>query len=206
MPGTIGRYRQSRSDLTPGQAKRIYGAAFLLEILNESLPDAQSLEFDTKQVTKTDSTQFFPCFVNKLAQICDIKPGGDNVTAVAVLQPGSVEYRLASNSRTNTAFETVKKFLADDVLGALGQISDQALRNNAQVASLRSGILLKVLAFNRRRIGCYVRLLVPPRIDEQGELRPRNESGIAFCIDSCDRENTPEGEIGTNQLVDMKPT
>ncbi len=179
MPGTIGRHRQIRSDLTPGLAKRIYGAAFLLEILNESLPDTQSMEFDSKQVTKTDSTEFFPCFVNKLAQICDIKPGGDNVTAVAVLQPGSIEYRLTSNSRTNTAFETVTKFLADDVLGALGQISDQALRNKTQVAGLRSGILLKVLAFNRRRIGCYVRLLA---------------SGVGFCIDSCDGERTSEGE------------
>ncbi len=179
MPGTIGRYRPIRSDLAPGLAKRIYGSAFLLDILNESLHEPQSPEFDSTEVTKSDSIEFFPCFVNKLAQICDIKPGGDNVTAVAVLQPGGIEYRLTSNSRTNSSFETVKKFLADDVLGALGQISDHALHNNTQVTSLRSGILLKVLAFNRRRIGYYVKFLV---------------SGISFCIDSCNGERTPKGE------------
>ena len=156
----------------------------MLEILNESLPNTQSSDFDSEQVTKSDSTEFYPCFVNKLAQICDIKPGGDSVTAVAVLQPGGIEYRLTSNSRTHTAFETVKKFLADDILDALGNISESALSNDTQVANLRSSILLKVLAFNRRRIGCYVRLLI---------------GGVGFCINSCDGEGAPEGETRTSQ-------
>jgi hypothetical protein len=130
-------------------------------------------------VARSDSTEVFPCFVNKLAQICDIKHGGDNVTAVAVLQPGSIEYRLTSNNRTSAAFEKVKNFLTHDILGALGTISDEALRDSIRVVDLRSTILLKVLTFNRWRINCYVKSLV---------------DNVGFCVDGCDREGTPESE------------
>jgi len=179
MPCTVRKHCYVPSDLTPGFAKRLYGSIIILDILNERLVGTQSPQSDSEQATGSESTDIFPCFVNKLAQICDIKHGGDNVTAVAVLQPGGIEYRLTSNHRTQVAFEKIKNFLTKEVLGALGTTSDEALHDSTRVAGLCSTILSKVLAFNRWRIHCYVKSLV---------------GGLGFCIDSCDREGTPEGK------------
>lgn len=169
-------------DLPRGLVKRLYGSIVLLDVLNENV-DTQSPKSDLGQVAGKGPSEIFHCFVDKIAHICDVKHGGDSVTAVAVLQPGCIEYRLSSNSRSDTAFTKVKKYLTDDILGALGKISDETLKDSTKVDDLCSAILLKVLAFNRWRIYCYVKSLV---------------KNISFCIDSCVDEGTPEGETERN--------
>jgi len=157
----------------------MYGSIHFIDILNRNLPSNPGPSPDPDAAARRNPQEIFHCFVNKLAHICDVKQGGDAVTAIAVLQPGGIEYRLSSNNRTHTSFEKVKKYLANDILGALGKTSDEAINSNAQEENLRAAILLKVIAFNRWRIHSYIKTLA---------------EHIGSCISDCDGEATPTGE------------
>ena len=158
----------------PSISARFYEPVILLKALvkvnhDEGTVKEPDLESDTG---KSPRDAFF-CFVNKLGQICRNKTGPDAVTAFAVLQPGSIEYRFASNKRTLDELEQVKAYITD-VLKTLGQTPD------ADLKSISHRVLQKILGFNRAMVVVYIKLL---------------HSKLDFCIGSCDLEATVEGII-----------
>lgn len=160
--------------LSPGVARRFYEAVIFLD----RLTDVNFKKNNTREPPDLDTAtgkspkhEFF-CFVNKLAQICDSQHGGDTVTAFAVLQPGSIQYRFASNNRDTAALEKVKTYVTD-ILNTLGQTTNSQLS-----AAVHQQILAKVVAFNRSRIEVYVSGLVKQ---------------FDFCIEACESGETPEG-------------
>lgn len=65
-----------------------------------------STEDTTPEVTTPRSRkQTYYCFVHQLVRICDSRRGGATVTAFAVLQPGSVQYRFGCNERNAAALK-----------------------------------------------------------------------------------------------------
>ena len=175
--------RRSRSvvnEFDRGLMKRLYGSIILLDLLNKNLAESQSATPESGQVTERDPAEIFRGFVDKIAHICDIKHGGKDVTAAAILQSeGKIEYRLASNGRSNTKFVTVKKFLTDAILKPLADLDEKALSDDARVREFRSVMLRKVVGFNRCRIRCYIKSLV---------------KYVDFCVYNCMKEETAEGE------------
>lgn len=181
------RNRSVDNEFDRGLMKRLYGSMILLDLLNQNLAETQSTRPDSERVTERDPKDIFRGFVNKIAHICDVKHGGDNVTAAAILQSkGAIEYRLASNSRTNTKFAEVKKFLKEDILGALGSLSNEALNNEIRVRELCSVMLLKIVAFNRGRINVYIKSL---------------SANVGFCIRRCREEETGDGEFPSSSSI-----
>lgn len=120
------------------------------------------------------SEQLFHDFVNKLAQICDNKRGGNTVSALAVLQfPDRVQYRFASNQRTKDELRLVKSFMTD-ILTTL-KMSDPGSARTAQAAN--TAILKKIVAFNRPRLQMYVRALHTHSETCLGSLKPTDTVG-----------------------------
>lgn len=159
--------------LAPSRRKRLYEPVILLDAL-------VSIYHGEKKVTEPDleSTmgksprQIFFCFVNKLSQICDSEPKqilGKSVTAFAVLDPGTIEYRFASNQRNEYELNTVRDYLTG-ILDLLSAVNDEQLKEERLMADTFSNILRRILAFNRARIEMYME-----------ELNSR----LAFCITSA---------------------
>jgi hypothetical protein len=168
--------------LPPGLAKRFYGSIILLNTLNGDFPQARNTTLDLSDLKReagSDPAGVLCCFVDKLAQICDSKHGGDTVTSIAILQPGCIEYRLSSNSRSENQFGSVKTYLAD-ILESLGSVGEEELSDEAVVTELCSTILHKVLVFNRCRVKDYVKAFL---------------QHVEFCIGSCDGNGRTEGVI-----------
>lgn len=95
--------------------------------------------------------QLFHDFMNKMTQICDVNPGGATVTAAVALQyPDRVQYRFASNQRTETELERVRLFV-DDILQTLQDLTEKSS------LSIKIRVLQKVIAFNRPRLQVYVK-------------------------------------------------
>ncbi|KAK4167030.1 hypothetical protein QBC43DRAFT_349857 [Cladorrhinum sp. PSN259] len=168
--------------LPPGLIKRFYATTIFHSTLENTINRSQKkTPSDVEDTTSwSDEKSIFHRFVNRLAHICDSKPGGDTVTAVAVLAPGSIEYRLTSNQRSPVAYDSVRRYLWEDILGLLRDASDDDINNKLYVSVLSSSILLNILRFARRRVKCYVKLLVDK---------------IDFCIQWCDRDANPTGMV-----------
>ncbi|KAJ0124999.1 hypothetical protein J7T55_006342 [Diaporthe amygdali] len=97
--------------------------------------------------------ELFKDFINKLCQICDNKQGGSAVTAISALQyPDRLQYRFASNQRSENDLLKVKSYLQSIV---------ETLRDYTVASSLRvkASVLRQIVAFNRPRLQCYVRNL-----------------------------------------------
>ena len=95
----------------------------------------------------------FKDFVNRLCQFCDVKPGGDSVTAFAVLDlQDRIQYRFASNRRNSKQLLKAREFVID----LLKTLQD------ATVADAGVGIRLlsKVLGFCRVKVQNYLRGLI----------------------------------------------
>lgn len=94
--------------------------------------------------------QLFHDFMNKLAQICDNRKGGPTVTAVVALSyPDRVQYRFASNQRSEQDLEQMKKFVID-ILETLREWTEE------QSLLVKMRVLRKVVAFTRPRLRGYV--------------------------------------------------
>ena len=136
--------------------------------------------------------QTYYCFVNKLAQICDSQRGGKTVTAFAVLQPGSVEYRFGCNERNASMLAKVNVYITD-VLNTLGNANPEDVER-AQTdphTPLFSQLLDKVVGFNRPRIARYVAVLA---------------NSFEMCIDESSTENSDEGMEHPDILFPCKHT
>ncbi|KAK3489903.1 hypothetical protein B0T13DRAFT_81054 [Neurospora crassa] len=161
--------------LEPGLSLRFYEAVLLLYSLKEVKFDANSVkepEADLESVTGRSSRDSFRCFVNKLGQICDSELRGKSVTAFAVLQPGGIQYRFASNQRTNEELQDVKKYITN-ILGTLGSTPDD------QLNGVFGAVLERVISFNR------------PAIQQQIKNLTKQE-GINHCVKVCEEEDTFE--------------
>ncbi|KAK4187666.1 hypothetical protein QBC35DRAFT_498262 [Podospora australis] len=191
MPGTITD--SALIPINPGQIRRFYGAVVLLNVLNGILVQGQA---ETKSVGNLEAVftkgpkEIYQCFVNKLAQILDIKRGGDNVTAISILHPGCIEYRISSNNRTESSYEEAMAFLKNDILGPLGLAKDSELEDGQKEKEMRSSMLLKILAFTQKRIRTYVRTMI---------------KSLGPCIADCDRENGNEAVKMAAKLREMQP-
>lgn len=95
--------------------------------------------------------QLFHDFINKLAQICDIQPGGSMVTAACALQyPDRVQYRFASNQRNEQELKRLKDFIVD-ILNTLQGWTEESS------SPIKVTVLRKIVAFNRPRLQTYVK-------------------------------------------------
>ena len=133
----------------------------MLYCLIAAFVEGKSTEATESEVTTPRSRkQTYYCFVNKLAQICDSKQGGKTVTAFAVLQPGSLEYRFGCNGRKASALARVTLYITD-VLDTLGHASLDDVNQAATDphTPLFSQLLQKIVQFNRPRIERYVAVL-----------------------------------------------
>ncbi|KAJ4390246.1 hypothetical protein N0V85_007416 [Neurospora sp. IMI 360204] len=132
--------------LESGLSLRFYEAVLFLYCLKEVKYKAESVkEPDLESDSGRSSRDSFRCFVNKLGQICDNGSKGKTVTAFAVLQPGQIQYRFASNQRTSEELEDVKTYIAN-ILGFLGSAADD------QLNGVFGTVLERILAFNRPAI------------------------------------------------------
>ncbi|KAM7203129.1 hypothetical protein V8F20_004071 [Naviculisporaceae sp. PSN 640] len=167
--------------VSPGAAKRFYEAVILLYcIIDVNLKNNTITEPDLDTATGKSAKDEFFCFVNKLGQICDSDCGGETITAFAVLQPGTIQYRFASNNRTQKELDLVKRYITD-VLGFLGQTPDDKLD------SIRDDLLRKILLFTRPRIEHHITQLLKE---------------LDFCIEVCKIEDT--NAVGTAAINLLK--
>ncbi|KAI8250141.1 hypothetical protein K4K58_010131 [Colletotrichum sp. SAR11_239] len=121
----------------------------------------------------TSQKQAFHCFVDKLAQVCDNKRGGEMVTALAVLNGSDhTKFVFASNERNDDELAETRDFI-HSLLTLVG-------KNPASLKPkpLTKQVLWKILHFNMLRLNDYLNNLV----------KYLNE-----CIADCDRRQS----IGT---------
>ncbi|KAK3312954.1 hypothetical protein B0H66DRAFT_383629 [Apodospora peruviana] len=169
--------------LSASVSKRFYEAVIFLYCLiavNFKNKTTKTPDLETTS-GKSPKDEFF-CFVNKLGQICDSQRGGDTITAFAILQPGSIEYRFASNNRDQQSLDKVKAYITD-IITTLGQTPDAGLGEAFQQ------ILGMVLAFNRPRIGIYITAM---------------NMEFEFCIMSCEKDGTTEAKSAAEELVNLR--
>jgi hypothetical protein len=156
-------------------ANRFYGPILLLHGLNVACIHNQPVHFpDVLLDAEQSPKQAFHDFVNKLAQLCDIKRGGETVTAFTVLEfPDHIQYRFTSNHRESEDFSLTQRFVTS-ILNALGRAERHELQD------MTSTILRTFLPFTRPRVEAYVNLLKKQTI---------------ICISSTEGENTHECEF-----------
>lgn len=136
----------------------------------------------------------FHDFMNKLAQICDIRSGGSTVTAVVALSlPDRVQYRFASNQRSTDDLVHMKAFVTD-VLHTLRDWTEESS------SFVKANVLQKVVTFTRPRLGGYIKAVanysreclnatdIDPKIvqklDELRQISSRT-SGPDLSADAC---------------------
>lgn len=162
--------------LAPSRRKRLYEPVILLDaLLSIYHGESKVTEPDLESTTGKSAKQIFFCFVSKLSQICDSEPKqilGKSVTAFAVLDPGTIEYRFASNQRDEYELNTARDYVTV-ILDILSAVTDDQLSDKAFMAGVFSRILRRILAFNRPRIEMYIE-----------ELNSR----LDFCISSAANE------------------
>jgi hypothetical protein len=171
--------------MPPSLRKRFYEPVILLSALRfVYLKDNSISEPDLEGSQGKSPKETYFCFLNKLSQICDSQPKqplGKTVSAIVALDSGTIEFRLASNQRDSRELDTVREYLTD-ILEVLGRATDQEVNDKASASTISSGILQKVLAFNRERVEDYMKALVPA-------------NRLTFCIEYSAAEETSEGEL-----------
>ncbi|GAB1316070.1 hypothetical protein MFIFM68171_06280 [Madurella fahalii] len=133
--------------------------------------------------------EIFYYFVNKFSLICDSGMGGATGTSFAVLQPGIVQYRFASNSRTTKALEDVKAYIVD-ILKTIGCAAESVVNNPAPQSPLFSEVLQKIIQFNRPRIEFYTRMAAIE---------------IGICIERVSHQETDDTHAASQDLSVLRP-
>jgi hypothetical protein len=149
-------------------------------ILLESLHETCSRRADPKAAEAPPNPNQraegrFQTFVNKLAHICDYRPKGETVTALAVLvdENGRVLYLFASNRRARADLNETKQ----DLVAILNILRDN-LTADPKVPDmvLNDRLLRQVLALNTVRIQGYLSTL---------------SKELKSCIKACEGESAP---------------
>ncbi|KAJ4287833.1 hypothetical protein N0V88_007543 [Collariella sp. IMI 366227] len=161
--------------------RRFYEPIILADALKSVfLEDNHVSDPDLEADNGKSPKQTYYCFLNKLAQICDSQPKqalGKTVSAIVVLDSGTIEYRFASNQRDSRELDTVKTYLTD-IINTLGHApDDEIIQKTVMEGVVFSEILRKVLTFNRPRIELYIEDLC------RGD-------NLAFCIESSAGDGT----------------
>ncbi|KAK3294232.1 uncharacterized protein B0H64DRAFT_182312 [Chaetomium fimeti] len=181
--------------LPPSLRKRFYEPVILLDALRGVYRQDESIsEPDLESGTGKSQKETYFCFLNKLSQICDSqkkKDFGKTVSAIVVLEPGSIEYRLASNKRDSRELDTATEYLTD-ILNVLGHVTDQQVNDKAFMATVSSGILHKILAFNRTRVELYLNDLV-------------ENDRLDFCVNSSATGQTADAKSVAEALRSLQP-
>lgn len=127
------------------------------------------------------------CLMNKLAQICDNRRGGETVTSMAIIQlPDCLVYTFASNQRSPKEIKDAETFLLD-LFEYLSQTSaSSSVFMEDATSKPASHVLEKILAFNHERVQCYRIGLV---------------QGLTQCIEDCDRRGSVHGESLTSETT-----
>jgi hypothetical protein len=166
--------------------KRFYEPIVLLDAIKSVYLKDDSIsnsEPDLEGSSGKSPKQTYFCFLNKLAQICDTHPKqslGKTVSAIVVLDSGTIEYRFASNLRESEELDTVREYLSS-ILTVLGSVTDNEVENKPFMASVLSRILRRVLAFNRPRVEGYMDALL-------------DKDRLDFCIGSATADGTDDGK------------
>ncbi|KAK4041594.1 hypothetical protein C8A01DRAFT_14674 [Parachaetomium inaequale] len=181
--------------MPPSLRKRFYEPVILLNALRSVyLKDNRISEPDLEGSQGKSPKETYFCFLNKLSQICDSQPKqplGKTVSAIVALDSGTIEFRLASNQRDSRELDTVREYLTD-ILEVLGRVTDHEVNDKAFMGTVFSGILQKVLAFNRPRVEDYMAALVPA-------------NRLPFCIEYSAADGTSEGKIAADALRSLQP-
>ncbi|KAK3385820.1 hypothetical protein B0H63DRAFT_187846 [Podospora didyma] len=172
-------------------SRRFYEPAVLYACLTKVHVMHKSTKAPDLETTAGKSNrEAFYIFVDKLAQICDSKRGGDTVTAVAVLQHGRFEYRFTSNKRSQTALDETTEYLTD-ILQTLGEASDYEIIDGSSHQEAISALLLeKILKFNAPRIRFYVKVVVKS-LEYCIRSASQDRSVSAILVERCLRELEP---------------
>ncbi len=169
--------------LPDGLRKRFYEPIILFDALKYVYrKDSKISEPDLESETGKSKQQTYFCFLNKLSQICDNQPQqplGKTVSAIVVLDSGTIEYRFASNQRDDNELDAVKKYLTD-ILSILSRVRDDEVSSPKSRRLILSRILQRVLAFNRPRVKGYMESLL-------------SNDRLEFCITSASGDETIDG-------------
>lgn len=128
---------------------RFYAAVVFLSAVtqaytNNRQPSSNAAQWDGQPPPEAT----FRDFVNKLSQFCDVKPGGNSVTAFTILDCNDhFEYRFACNRRNKSLLTKVSDYITDLL---------QTLHHVQQDDRFRSLLLGKVLCFGRDRVHHYL--------------------------------------------------
>lgn len=134
---------------------RFYGAVVFLAALTEAYANNRqtnrSLDRDSAQGPSPRApAACFQDFVNTLSLFCDVKPGGDSVTAFTVLdRQDHYEFRFACNKLNKSRLDKVTEHVTD-LLKTLGHVRPD------DDDSFQSLILAKGLSFCRNRVHYYL--------------------------------------------------
>lgn len=128
---------------------RFYGAVVFLSAITQAYNNnRQSSSYGAQWSGESHHETLFKDFVNKLSQFCDVKHGGDSVTAVTVLNlHDHVEYRFACNRIKKPRLTEIAEYMTDLL---------QTLHHPRPDAEYRSLLLAKVLIFCRNRVHHYL--------------------------------------------------
>ncbi|EFQ25964.1 uncharacterized protein GLRG_01108 [Colletotrichum graminicola M1.001] len=136
---------------------RFYEPIILLKALNVEMKDAADFVDSDDAGHRRDPEEKFEAFVYKLAHVCDSVKGnqGGTITSVMVLEPhfaegDIIEYRFASNGRTEDEAEVTSEFIRS----LLGHLRIATFPNDEP--AVRRCLLRHVLLFNRSRIASYL--------------------------------------------------
>ncbi len=169
--------------------KRFYEPIVLFDALKYVYRKNKKIsEPDLESETGKSKQQTYFCFLNKLSQICDNQPQqplGKTVSAIVVLDSGTIEYRFASNQRDGEELDAVKQYLTG-ILSILGRVRDDEVSSPKSRRLILSRILHKVLAFNRPRVEAYIESLL-------------FEDRLEFCITSASGDGTTDGRRSHSQ-------
>ncbi|UQC88678.1 uncharacterized protein CLUP02_14203 [Colletotrichum lupini] len=116
------------------------------------------------------------CLMNKLAQICDNRRGGETITSVAIIQlPDCLVYAFASNQRSPKEIKEAETFLLDLFEYLSNTSATSSVLMEEATSKSATYVLEKILAFNHERVQCYRIGLV---------------HGLTQCIKDCDRRGS----------------
>ncbi|POS75821.1 hypothetical protein DHEL01_v205790 [Diaporthe helianthi] len=159
------------------------------------------------EVTAHSPDELFKDFVNKLCQICDNKRGGDAVTAISVVQyPDRVQYRFASNQRSESELLRVKSYLE----GILETLKEGYTAASSTI--LMASVLRKIVVFNRLRLQGYIRhlhsqtqtCLETPRLSNELSDKIREVQDLAKIADNRELDDTKFFKSCVNLMLYIK--
>ena len=160
--------------------KKFYPALVLLKCLNDVCPQRYSQKSsDSPPGPNQSPEEMFHTLVNKLAQVCDTHPGGDTVTALAVIEHnGRICYIMASNHRGTASMNKARAGLA-----AVLNILKCNLEGETPVSDKVAGerLMRTILELHTVRVRAYLTSF---------------SKQLQECIKRCD-DNKPEGASST---------